>query len=163
MQKVVRLLYFCAVVLGVFLADFFSKQYIEQSFSTTQYAKVLFDIFGVRLSITHATNTGAAWGIFQDHSSILVGLRIVLILFLLGYIAFYNKNKKYLTPFALIISGAIGNVVDFFRYGYVVDMIGINFFGYDYPVFNIADSAICIGSIWLVVLIFFESQNAESS
>ena len=48
----------------------------------------------------------------------------------------------------LILAGAISNVIDTFVYGHVVDMIHFTFWGYDYAVFNLADSAVCLGVFW---------------
>ena len=54
-----------------------------------------------------------------------------------------------------IIVGAVGNLVDYVAYGFVVDMFHFILWGYDYPVFNVADTAITVGMGWLIVLSFF--------
>ncbi len=145
------------VGLGILLADRVSKAWInaaslpESSFVPYQ---IFSDILGIDLQITHAVNTGAAWGIFSDFPHILVGCRILMILGLILFLVRYNKHPEWQIPLVCIISGAIGNVIDFFYYGYVVDMIQFRFWGYDYPVFNFAVSAIFIGACWLLVPTF---------
>lgn len=113
------------------------------------------NFLGVEFSITHATNRGAAWGAFADYQYPLLWLRCGLIAAMGGYLCFFNRNRLYELPFILIIAGAIGNVIDNFFYGQVIDMFHFVFWGYDYPVFNVADSAICIGigSLFLLTLI----------
>lgn len=107
------------------------------------------NLFGVDFSITHLTNRGAAWGFFAAFQSHLLIARIVFITLLGYYALFINKNYKRNLAFALILAGAIGNVIDFFHYGSVIDMLHFTFWGYDYPVFNIADTAIFLGVIWI--------------
>ncbi len=94
---------------------------------------------------------GAAWGVLADFPNALVVVRILLIAALIIYFLGVNQRAAWNTPLCLIISGAIGNVIDYFHYGYVVDMIQFSFWGYEYPIFNIADSAIFIGSFWVLI------------
>lgn len=102
------------------------------------------DFFGIEFSLVHATNTGAAWGMFSEQKWPLLFLRIVLILFLLHY--YSRQSSKWIRLcLILIIAGALGNVLDVFIYGHVIDMFHFILFGYDYPVFNVADLSICIG------------------
>lgn len=110
------------------------------------------DFFGIEFSITHAANKGAAWGILSDWQQPLLYVRIALIAFMLIYILYINKKPSWQMPMVLIIAGAAGNVIDYFLYGHVVDMFHFVFWGFDYPVFNIADSAIFIGIAWLLLL-----------
>ncbi|MCE5295368.1 MAG: signal peptidase II [Chlamydiales bacterium] len=123
---------------------------------------VFSDLFGVQLQITHAINMGAAWGVLADFPNALVFVRILLIAALIVYFFGVNQRPKWNAPLCLIISGAIGNVIDFFHYGYVIDMIQFTFWGYDYPVFNIADSAIFIGSLWILFSASVETPQKAS-
>lgn len=110
------------------------------------------DFMGIQFSIVHVTNKGAAWSAFSDYQAVLVGLRVVLIAAMVVFIAFFNKNKAIILPFTLILAGAVGNIIDYYVYGHVVDMLYFNFWGYSYPVFNIADSAVTIGVFWILFL-----------
>ena len=109
---------------------------------------------GIEFSIVHHTNKGAAWGMGAEYQFPLLLLRVVLILGLLIYVIFFNKNPSYRIPLAMITAGALGNVLDFFIYGHVIDMFQFVFWGYHYPVFNVADSAIFLGIAALLMLSF---------
>lgn len=109
------------------------------------------DFFGVQFSLVHVTNTGAAWSVFSSYQSYLVGVRICLILSVFAYMLFFNKNKAIVFPLTLILAGAVGNIIDYFAYGHVVDMLYFRFWGYSYPVFNLADSAVTIGIVWILL------------
>ena len=74
------------------------------------------------------------------------------------------KNKKILPItsfiFDIIIAGAVGNLIDRIRLGYVIDFIDVKFWGiYDFPVFNVADILIVIGTIVLSVLILIDKYE----
>ncbi len=116
------------------------------------------DFFGIECAITHATNTGAVAGAFSAYQVPLLIVRIIFISGLLFYLLLINQNRLKTLPLLLIIVGAIGNVVDFFIYGHVVDMVKFTFFGWHYPVFNVADSLIFIGIFWLVALSLFQRR-----
>lgn len=112
----------------------------------------VFDNFmGIEFSINHVTNKGAAWGLFADFHSLLFWLRIGLVGGLFTYLLFFNKRRDWLMPLILILAGAFGNILDVFLYGHVIDMFHFVFWGYDYPVFNIADASICIGIGWMML------------
>lgn len=109
------------------------------------------DFFGIEFSISHQINRGAAWGFLGNYQLPLLYGRIALICALFSYVIFFNKNKSWNIPFALILAGAISNVLDYFFYGHVVDMIHFVLWGYDFPVFNLADSSIFIGICLLML------------
>lgn len=119
------------------------------------------DFFGIEFSISHQINHGAAWGVFADYQVYLLYLRFVLIVGLFVYVLFFNTHESWKIPLALIIAGAVGNVVDYFIYGHVVDMIHFVLWGYDFPVFNIADTAIFLGIASLAVISCFEKNPSE--
>jgi signal peptidase II len=114
---------------------------------------------GVEFSINHMTNTGAAWGVFGNYQLPLIILRIGLILGLCLYLFYFNRYSSWRLPLILILAGATGNVLDFFIYGHVVDMLHFVIWGYDFPVFNFADSAISIGIGSLFFLSCFEDRS----
>ncbi len=109
------------------------------------------NFLGIEFSLSHLTNTGAAWGAFGDKTFWLLTLRLLLISGLIVFYLRFNQVPKRQIPLTLIIAGALGNVLDLAFYGHVIDMFHFIFWGYDYPVFNIADSAICIGAASLIL------------
>ncbi|MBM3192515.1 MAG: signal peptidase II, partial [Chlamydiae bacterium] len=103
------------------------------------------DILGVDLSINHVTNRGGPWGVVASHHGALVLVRLFAIACLWGHLLFFNQIKFRQIPLVMIIAGAMGNVLDSFLYGHVIDMIHFVFWGYSFPVFNVADALICVG------------------
>lgn len=116
------------------------------------------DFIGIEFSLSHQINHGAAWGVLADYQIPLLYLRIMLIVFLTVYAIFFNRYPHRNIPLALIIAGATGNVIDYFVYGHVVDMLHFVLWGYDFPVFNIADTAIFMGVASLLALSCIESS-----
>jgi len=101
--------------------------------------------------LTHVHNTGAAFGLFQDQSTILtiaaiIGIAVLLFLVLFMYRRFHFLNTM---PgnlsLGLILGGTVGNLIDRLSSGYVTDFIDIGF----WPAFNLADSAVVVGAILL--------------
>ena len=119
------------------------------------------NILGVQFSLIHVINKGAAWGILSNFQVPLLILRIFLITALVVFVLFYNKNREWQSPFILIIAGAIANVLDYFLYGHVIDMFHFVLWGYSFPAFNVADSAITIGIFWLILLSFLENPRSQ--
>ncbi len=111
--------------------------------------------------LVHVRNTGAAFGLGANASS-----KLVPILLNVGAIAVFCVVVVYAlrtavtdrvlqTGLHLILGGAIGNLLDRFRFGYVVDFLDVYVGRYHWPAFNVADSAICIG----IVLLFFDMRK----
>ena len=157
-SKVVVLL---LIALLIFFLDAGSKYYTSHFLPQLDSRHLWFpygwiavfqNLWGVDFSIVHATNRGIAWGLLSQYQLLLLCGRIVLIGGLIVYAFFINRNRRWDLPLALIITGASANVLDYFLYGHVIDMFYFIFWGYHYPIFNVADSAICIGSFWLVLV-----------
>ena len=109
------------------------------------------NFLGIEFSISHVENRGAAWGVFSDHQILLIYVRLALIVGLICYAAWSAKARQWWVPLGLIIAGASSNVLDYFLYGHVVDMLHAVLWGYDFPVFNIADSSVFLGVAWITL------------
>ncbi len=98
-------------------------------------------------------NSGAAWGFFQNSNLILAVISVVtLIVICIFRRSFQSHLLGSKIALGLIAGGIIGNVVDRFRYGHVVDFLDFSFRGHHWPAFNVADSAICVGvGLYLIV------------
>lgn len=103
------------------------------------------DFLGIDFSLVHATNRGAAWGIFAAFPSFLLAFRITLVSLLIGYLSISKSPLSLKKPLIFIVAGALCNILDKFIYGHVVDLFRFQFGSYVYPVFNIADAMICVG------------------
>lgn len=110
------------------------------------------------LRIIFVRNSGGSFGMFQGQSSILTVLSI-LALFALGALFYRNARQDGLVAVALglIVGGALGNLIDRIRLGYVIDWIDVP----RWPTFNIADSAITVGVTLLIFALLFRDQHHE--
>ncbi len=164
-----RVAFLLMLGLGVLFLDFFTKAYVFHVFpfydsctGLSCYGVPVFKNFlGIDFSISLAFNRGAAWGVFADFQLILVAVRLVMILGMFFYLFFMNKNRAAEIPLILIIAGATGNIIDFFLYGFVVDFLEFNLWGYHFPVFNIADTCITIGVAWLFLVALVKSTRSR--
>lgn len=106
--------------------------------------------------LTHVTNTGAAFGLFQGAGTVLTVVAFVGVLLLLVYYRTFGLHHPFLRlSLALQLGGALGNLIDRLRQGYVTDFIDLRV----WPVFNLADSAITIGAVLLIVVALLSSQR----
>lgn len=109
-------------------------------------------------NFTYVKNTGAAWGIFNQSTILLTILSIGIIAL---FIYMYRSQKNRFTRFFLvvIIAGAIGNLIDRIRLNYVVDFLDFTIFGYHFPVFNVADIAVCLGTFALFLYVMLWEKD----
>lgn len=106
------------------------------------------------LQFNYAENYGAAFGILQNQQLFFIIITIIIILGILIYIVKSNSTRLMNYSLLMVVGGAVGNFIDRIRLGYVVDFIDVKFGNiYDYPVFNIADSFIVIGTFFLVFVV----------
>ncbi|NDD58120.1 MAG: signal peptidase II [Chlamydiae bacterium] len=149
-KSVAVVLCVCCFILAV---DILSKAYtfccISPLVLTSSYPYggigVFHDFLGIDFSLNYVMNKGAAWGFFSSFQDYLLYARLMIIVGMLTYLiaakmAFFKRIS-----FFLIITGAMGNVLDYFIYGHVIDMFYFKLWGYSYPVFNVADSSIFLG------------------
>lgn len=110
--------------------------------------------------ITYAENTGAAFSILRGQRWFFVTMALVVSALIIYYIIKHKPKTLEKISLQLILAGAIGNVIDRVVYGYVIDFLDFYIFGYDFPVFNIADSCITIGAILLIITeLFIEDKR----
>lgn len=106
------------------------------------------------LRFTHTTNSGAAFGIFPNQGSFFMLVAVVVVIAILIYYRnLPTGNWLMRLSLGLQLGGAIGNLIDRVRYGYVIDFIDIGF----WPIFNLADASIVIG----VALLAYSLWRAE--
>ena len=112
--------------------------------------------------ITRAHNYGAAWSILNEQSIFLIVIAVIAIVIVYFYFIKDKKLKKSDTIlYSMLISGILGNMIDRIRLGYVVDYLDFYIFGYDYPVFNLADILIVISMTILIIKTFKEDHDAK--
>ena len=151
---------FLIIAASVVSLDQISKLWVRSNI-TLYESKPVFSC----LSLTNVRNTGSAFGLFVNQAFLLALIGVVgVIAILLFYRYFSKSNLLGVSALSLVFGGAIGNLIDRFRFGYVTDFIDVRLWhDYHWPSFNVADSAITIGSIVLVVFIFLTFRKADGS
>ena len=111
-------------------------------------------------SFLFVKNYGAAFGLFGGNVLLLIAITCALICYLIYDIKIHINDKLNVICSSLILSGAIGNLIDRIIYGYVIDFLDFNIFGYDYPIFNLADSFIFVG-VMLIIIYTWRCENGN--
>ena len=149
-----------AVVFGL---DQFSKAAIDAALPFNTYHEPgRVTIVPAIFHIVHVGNTGAAWGLFAGKSLWLAVLAVIT----LGAIYFFRRQLDLARPlvqviFGLLCGGIVGNLVDRLIHGHVIDFLLFTFGAFDWPAFNLADTAICIG-VGLYLIHSFRSESTAS-
>ena len=151
-----------AVVAGsVVVLDLATKAWVLSEFTLYESRRVLGDFF--RLTYTH--NPGAAFGInIGEHSRIFFLVLALLALGVLVYLYLITPafDRLRLWAVALVTGGAVGNIVDRIRFERgVVDFLDFGVAGFRWPVFNMADTAVTVGAILLLVSFYFEERRVR--
>lgn len=169
MKKWIKLI---AVSLVLLTIDILSKWYVHTHVPKMSWLHPLYpyggigvfkDIFGIGFSINYVQNPGAAWGTFSSYSNYLLIFRAIITLGLVIYLIVKNPGVKKAFGICLILTGAIGNILDHIVYGFVVDMFYFTFGSYSFPVFNVADALISIGIVWLLFSVSTDRDIKENS
>lgn len=145
------------VALVIIIADQITKWWAIDILNSGKIT-VIDDLF----YLTLVYNRGAAFGIFPGRNYLFIVLSILTIAVLIFfYRSFFSGSSISRISGGLILGGAIGNLIDRFRFNYVVDFLDFKFGSYHWPAFNIADSAICVGVTILIVLVLFEKKQND--
>ena len=143
----------------VLIIDQISKSLIEIFFKLNESVMVIKNFF----YITVVYNTGGAWSIFSDHSYLFIIASIVAIVLLIKFMFGFKNNIRNSIAFASLFGGIFSNLADRLFLGYVRDFLDFKIFGYDYPIFNIADIAIVIGVILLIIAVIKGEDKYDKS
>jgi signal peptidase II len=149
----------------ILLADQISKSLVARWLGEGQSwdaAPWLAPIF----SITRVTNTGAAFGMFPGLNSLFIVVNVIVIVAILIYHYRYLPDGQALVRIALSLQlgGAVGNLVDRVRQGFVLDFLDLNFWPLrSWPIFNVADSCIVTGVVVLTLLMLWEERREQDS
>ena len=137
----------------VVVLDFITKAYI----SSTMILHDSFVVIGGFFNVTYVRNPGAAFGFLANTSPVFrsfffLCVTVAVIVMILYYIS-KSKVEDMLETFALslIVSGAAGNLIDRVRFGEVIDFLDVYIGSHHWPAFNVADSAISVGAVLLIL------------
>lgn len=150
--------YFISII--IIILDQLTKNYAINNLKGSSPIVIIDGIF----ELVYVENRGAAFGILQDKRIIFIIITLLVISFILIY-AYKNSNQLTIyshISLAMLAGGAVGNLIDRIRFGYVVDFIKVDLFrSYSFPVFNIADIFIVISTILLAYFIIFDKYEIK--
>ena len=154
-------MFLLGLIVAIIALDQWSKWAIKTSFNLYQSEPVIRDL----LHFTYVTNDGMAFGLsFPGGKHILLVMTILLTGFIIGFL-WKEREGHPLVKYglALILSGAIGNLIDRFLYGKVVDFLDLMIGDFHWYIFNVADSSVTIGMVLFIVhSIIFESSHLKN-
>ncbi|PIN78231.1 signal peptidase II [Candidatus Woesearchaeota archaeon CG10_big_fil_rev_8_21_14_0_10_33_12] len=136
---------FFLISLCVILLDQLFKFFIRNSMNIGDSIAVIKNIF----HITYVTNFGAGFGIMQGKTSLLIWFAIIVVGIILFYYGKIQKKKSLQIFSGLILGGTLSNLIDRLLFGFVIDFLDFRI----WPVFNIGDSCVCIGAVFLMIYI----------
>jgi len=145
----------------VLVVDQLTKVYIDRSMKLYQTIPVIDGLF----SITYLRNKGAAFSFLADASWRLPFFILVSIIAVVAIMVAFGKlrddQRLAAVSLSLILSGAVGNLIDRIRLGEVIDFLDVYWRSHHWPAFNVADSAICVGVALLALDMFREERHLK--
>ncbi|CAD7360080.1 MULTISPECIES: signal peptidase II [Staphylococcus] len=145
------------IVVLILIADQVTKFVIRTQMAVGES----FNVIPHFLSITSHRNNGAAWGILSGKITFFYIITVIILIALVVFFIKEAKNQMMMQiAISLLFAGALGNFIDRVRTGEVVDFVDTVIFGYDFPIFNIADASLTIGVI-LLVIVLLKDQNQK--
>ena len=142
------------IALILLFVDQFSKYIIRQDMSLAESIPVIKSVF----HITYVENKGIAFGLFPQGHALFIVISIIIVL----AIVFFERKKivkssKERLCLGLILGGALGNLIDRLRFGFVIDFLDFRI----WPVFNLADAGVCIGGMLMVFFLLRKRPRKE--
>ncbi|GAB1724047.1 MAG: signal peptidase II [Nitrospira sp. CR1.1] len=164
MSPSIRYLLLGLLSLAIVVVDQATKVYVMETMRLHESIPVITNLF----SITYIRNPGAAFGFLSSSSSsfrfVFFGLTSIFAVGLLGMILVRMPKDDWMGRLSVagILGGAIGNLLDRLRYGEVIDFLDFYINGYHWPAFNVADSAITVGVVFLILHFALEKESEHS-
>lgn len=144
------------IILASLVLDRVTKLIILNKMQLGESSPVIANFF----YITYWENKGAAWGIFQNGRWVLIALTLIVSIVLIKLLL-NSKSKIFSLSLSLIIAGAFGNLIDRAFRGSVTDFLDFKIFGYDFPIFNVADMCVVVGTFILAYYLLFVLEEKE--
>ncbi len=149
------------LLLAIVLFDQLTKYHFSSTLSKGERIPVIEGFF----YFTHQRNSGSAWSFLSNVSWAQTFFKVLtifaLITFVIVYVYSYKKNYKWLKiALIFVIAGTIGNFIDRLLFNEVIDFLSFIFWGYYFPVFNVADCFLVVGTIMIIIHLLFLDENA---
>lgn len=137
------------------LVDRITKLWASNSLSGSSEITVIKNFF----SFFYVENKGAAFSILEGKTVFLSAFTIIILVCIVVYLVKYKPNKFVKVSLSFIVGGALGNLIDRIKYGYVVDFISVHYKdAYYFPIFNVADIMVVAGTLLLVVCLLKDEK-----
>ncbi|UTR10953.1 signal peptidase II [Evansella sp. LMS18] len=151
---------FYLIAFSVLVIDQFTKWLVVQNMEIRESIPIIEGFF----YLTSHRNAGAAFGILQGQMWLFYIATIIVVGVVVYYIQVYGRqNRLFGISLGLVLGGAIGNFIDRVLFGEVVDFLDVYIFNYNYPIFNVADSALVVGVIMLIIHVIKEEKEQGKS
>jgi signal peptidase II len=155
-----RILLVAGVAFVVFVLDRVTKAWITENIPLNTVRPVVGDY--VRL--VHAQNTGAAFGLLPDRTTLLSVLSVIAVLAIVYYYRQFASNSSLVSvTLGMQLGGAFGNLIDRITQGYVVDFVDVGVGDIRFWAFNVADSSIVVGIILVTAALWYEEHRTASN
>jgi signal peptidase II len=152
------------VFVFIFLIDQWTKFLVQQKLFLYQSVEIIPAFF----NLIHVRNTGGAFGVLGGErgglgSFLFIAVSLIAVAAILVLFTRLKEEDRNLSlSFSLVLSGALGNLVDRLRHGEVVDFLDFHVGSYHWPAFNIADTAICIGIALMVLELWVRDRKRDT-
>ena len=145
---------------GILVLDQITKMIVQTSMNLKESIEVIKGFF----SITYVQNTGAAWSIMEGQMWFFYIITVVALVVMI-YIFKDTKETQWWLRLAvvLLIAGTLGNFIDRVVFQYVRDFLDFIIIGYDFPVFNVADIALCVGVGMVALDTLFSKEDTNGN
>ena len=154
-----RLLVIAACAVAVFVADRVTKSWVAENIPLGTARPVVGDY----VRIVHAQNTGAAFGLLPERTTLLSVLSVLAVLAIVYYYRQIASTSWLVTAtLGMQLGGAAGNLVDRVRQGYVIDFVDVGVGDVRFWAFNVADSSIVVGIALVTFALWREERRAQA-
>ena len=155
-----RLLLVAGVALAVFVADRITKMWVVENIPVGTARPIAGDY----IRIVHAQNTGAAFGLLPERTTLLSILSVVAVLAIVYYYRQIASSSWIVSAtLGMQLGGASGNLLDRVAQGYVVDFVDVGVGDIRFWAFNVADSSIVVGIVLVTAALWFEERRASAT
>lgn len=148
---------FIGIAVTVVILDQLAKAWLVSTLSPGERLQVVGDL----LRLTHSQNTGALFGLFRDQALFFAIVSVGVVAAIVWFHHSSGRNTLLSVALGLLLGGALGNMTDRFRIGYVVDFVDVGLGDLRFYTFNIADTAISIAILLLLMTAFIATGRDE--
>ena len=158
-ETIIKIVIYAVIVIGGFALDRISKAIVVDKLVYGKLGQV--ELIPNFLYFAYVKNTGGAWSILSNATWLLAIFSAVAVIAISYYMFKKNVNIHYFICGSLIVAGGAGNLFDRVVYSAVIDFIETYPLGYSFPIFNVADIFVVIGSFYMIIYIFIEEHQEK--